>query len=96
MNTKEDTSIQESKSPPRIANSFNSEDKVLHIDHGSIQESTTTEYNGIKVHPQPTSDPLDPLNWSKLQKNTILGIVMFKYVHHIYTCSISHIYVSNI
>ncbi|RDW63117.1 putative MFS transporter [Aspergillus mulundensis] len=31
------------------------------------------------IHPQPTSDPLDPLNWSRLQKHTILGIVMFKY-----------------
>ncbi|KAL4779353.1 major facilitator superfamily domain-containing protein [Aspergillus varians] len=37
------------------------------------------EHNGIKVHPQPTADPLDPLNWSRLQKHTILGIVMFKY-----------------
>lgn len=32
------------------------------------------------VHPQPTSDPLDPLNWSRLQKHTILGIVMLKQV----------------
>lgn len=39
---------------------------------------TTVEKNGIKLHPQPTSDPLDPLNWSRLQKHTILGIVMFK------------------
>ncbi|KAL2830078.1 major facilitator superfamily domain-containing protein [Aspergillus cavernicola] len=37
------------------------------------------EQNGIRVHPQPTSDPLDPLNWSRLQKHTILAIVMFKY-----------------
>ncbi|KAL4965558.1 putative MFS transporter [Aspergillus stella-maris] len=37
------------------------------------------EQNGIPVHPQPTADPLDPLNWSKLQKHTLLGIVMFKY-----------------
>ncbi|CEL03416.1 hypothetical protein ASPCAL04571 [Aspergillus calidoustus] len=37
------------------------------------------EQDGIRVHPQPTSDPLDPLNWSRLQKNGILGIVMFKY-----------------
>lgn len=34
--------------------------------------------NGIKVHPQPTADPLDPLNWSTFKKHTILGIVMFK------------------
>lgn len=36
------------------------------------------QQDGIKVHPQPTSDPLDPLNWSRLQKNGILGIVMLK------------------
>ena len=35
--------------------------------------------DGIKIHPQPTSDPLDPLNWSTVKKHTILGIVMFKY-----------------
>lgn len=34
--------------------------------------------NEIKVHPQLTSDALDPLNWSRLQKNSILGIVMLK------------------
>ncbi|KAF7718494.1 Uncharacterized protein PECH_003698 [Penicillium ucsense] len=34
---------------------------------------------GAKVHPQPTTDPLDPLNWSKCQKHVILGIVMLKY-----------------
>ncbi|GES63888.1 MFS transporter [Aspergillus terreus] len=39
----------------------------------------TAEQNGLKIHPQPTSDPLDPLNWSRLQKHTILGIVMLKY-----------------
>lgn len=33
------------------------------------------------IHPQPTSDPLDPLNWSAFQKNSILGIVMFKWVY---------------
>ncbi|WEW56908.1 hypothetical protein PRK78_002365 [Emydomyces testavorans] len=35
--------------------------------------------NGIKVLPQPTADPLDPLNWKKWEKNVILGIVMLKY-----------------
>jgi hypothetical protein len=32
--------------------------------------------DGLKMHPQPTSDPLDPLNWSSLKKHGILGIVM--------------------
>ncbi|BCR88779.1 putative MFS transporter [Aspergillus chevalieri] len=35
--------------------------------------------DGDTAHPQPTSDTLDPLNWSRLQKHTILGIVMLKY-----------------
>ncbi|KAL4947604.1 major facilitator superfamily domain-containing protein [Aspergillus filifer] len=39
--------------------------------------SAVIEQNGIAVHPQPTADPLDPLNWSKLQKHTILGIVIY-------------------
>jgi hypothetical protein len=32
--------------------------------------------DGIALHPQPTSDPLDPLNWSTWRKNSILAIVM--------------------
>ncbi|KAF4314309.1 putative mfs transporter protein [Botryosphaeria dothidea] len=35
--------------------------------------------DGLKLHPQPTSDPLDPLNWSKAKKNTVLAIVMALY-----------------
>ncbi|KAE8154933.1 major facilitator superfamily domain-containing protein [Aspergillus avenaceus] len=42
-------------------------------------DNYTVDHNGGKVHPQSTSDPLDPLNWSKLQKHSILGIVMLKY-----------------
>lgn len=37
------------------------------------------EKDGVRMHPQPTSDPLDPLNWSSFKKHSILGIVMFKY-----------------
>ena len=51
------------------------------IDHGiQVLYQAAVNKNGIKLHPQPTSDPLDPLNWSRLQKHTILAIVMFKYV----------------
>ena len=32
---------------------------------------------GVVLRPQPTADPLDPLNWSWLKKHTILGIVMY-------------------
>ncbi|KAL9125054.1 MAG: hypothetical protein Q9217_005693 [Psora testacea] len=35
--------------------------------------------NGVRLHPQPTADSLDPLNWSTFKKHTILSIVMFKY-----------------
>ncbi|KAL2414177.1 hypothetical protein ABEF95_002271 [Exophiala dermatitidis] len=35
--------------------------------------------NGFRVHPQPTSDPLDPLNWTILQKHCIVVVVMLKY-----------------
>ncbi|KAI4180612.1 MAG: hypothetical protein LQ346_006953 [Caloplaca aetnensis] len=35
--------------------------------------------DGLKVHPQPTADPLDPLNWSSFKKNSILAIVMYLY-----------------
>ncbi|KAL8989857.1 MAG: hypothetical protein Q9169_008265 [Polycauliona sp. 2 TL-2023] len=34
---------------------------------------------GLRVHPQPTADPLDPLNWPKWRKHTILAIVMYLY-----------------
>lgn len=34
--------------------------------------------DGTKAHPQPTNDPLDPLNWSTMQKHVILAIVMLK------------------
>lgn len=34
--------------------------------------------DGLKVqHPEPTADPLDPLNWSRWRKHTILAIVMY-------------------
>ncbi|KPI39129.1 putative transporter [Cyphellophora attinorum] len=35
--------------------------------------------DGMRLHPQPTSDPLDPLNWTFLQKHSILAIIMFFY-----------------
>lgn len=35
--------------------------------------------DGIKLHPQPTSDPLDPLNWSSSRKHGILALVMALY-----------------
>jgi hypothetical protein len=46
-----------------------------HVD--TLVESAVTK-DGLKVHPQPTTDPLDPLNWSPWRKNSILAIVMIK------------------
>ena len=35
--------------------------------------------DGLAIFPQPTSDPLDPLNWTSFRKHTILAVVCFKY-----------------
>ncbi len=45
--------------------------------HDGTMDAGVTRY-GIRLHPQPTADPLDPLNWSSLQKHSILVIVMIK------------------
>lgn len=56
--------------------------KQLPVEHGTniVCGVAAVHKGGVKVHPQPTSDPLDPLNWSRLQKHVILSIVMLKYV----------------
>lgn len=43
----------------------------------TVIEGGVTE-GGLRVHPQPTSDPLDPLNWSPWRKHSILAFVMIK------------------
>ncbi|EPS32402.1 hypothetical protein PDE_07362 [Penicillium oxalicum 114-2] len=48
------------------------EEGITHI----VSDSKVT-VDGLKVHPQPTTDPLDPLNWSTFQKHGILGIVIY-------------------
>lgn len=45
--------------------------------HGMFRDTSLNNHT-TKTHPQPTSDPLDPLNWSRYQKNAILSIVMLK------------------
>lgn len=59
------------------------------LEAGSVAPLPATEENfvtrdGVRLHPQPTADPLDPLNWSSFQKHSILAIVMFKYADHLY------------
>jgi hypothetical protein len=43
----------------------------------STSNGSKLSRNGVQLHPQPTTDPLDPLNWSNLRKYTILAIVMW-------------------
>lgn len=45
--------------------------------NGSPPEDIGMVKDGMKLHPQPTADPLDPLNWSSAKKHTILAIVMY-------------------
>ncbi|KAL0638301.1 hypothetical protein Q9L58_002603 [Maublancomyces gigas] len=44
---------------------------------------------GMEVHPWPTDDYLDPLNWSKAQKWTSLGIVMWMYFLFTYITTVT-------
>ncbi|KAF4880720.1 putative transporter [Colletotrichum siamense] len=47
---------------------------------GKATHEVTITKDGFSVHPQPVQDdPLDPLNWSAFQKNSILAIVMALY-----------------
>lgn len=45
--------------------------------NGSPADDVGVVRDGMKLHPQPTADPLDPLNWSSAKKHTILAIVMY-------------------
>lgn len=78
MAEKNDPTI-ETNMPSNTASSEASKEKVdlppVLVD--TIVEGTITK-DGIKIHPQPTSDPLDPLNWSRWRKYPILAIVMIK------------------
>lgn len=44
------------------------------VQHNELLSSSR---DGVKLYPQPTADPLDPLNWSALKKHVVLGIVMY-------------------
>lgn len=48
-------------------------------DRKSIPAENAVTRDGIVVHPQPTSDSLDPLNWTSWRKHSILAIICFKY-----------------
>lgn len=50
-----------------------------HGDQKSFPGEAAITRDGFHVHPQPTSDSLDPLNWTNWRKNSILAIICFKY-----------------
>lgn len=52
---------------------------ALHGDQKPVSGDAAVTRDGIQVHPQPTSDSLDPLNWTSWRKHSILGIICFKY-----------------
>lgn len=54
------------------------QEKPLQDSEAGESYDLSVSKDGVKLHPQPTSDPLDPLNWSSFKKHTILAIVMFK------------------
>ena len=43
---------------------------------GDRMRHQSVDKHGMRLHPQPTNDTLDPLNWSKTKKHSILAIVM--------------------
>ncbi|KAL8709233.1 MAG: hypothetical protein Q9220_005976 [cf. Caloplaca sp. 1 TL-2023] len=57
--------------------SFN-EKAALGLEKGRDEDAGIVK-DGIRLHPEPTADPLDPLNWSSAKKHTILAIVMYLY-----------------
>ena len=68
--TKEKISIVERDGFPSN-NVDNEKGNVPHVVHHIVSK------DGIVLHPQPTADALDPLNWSSWKKHTILAIVMY-------------------
>lgn len=76
------------------ASDFASKEKQDGIIEGSSQTTPEVDHgvvlkHGMKLHPQPTSDPLDPLNWSTARKNSILVILMALYFEFTYLTTTS-------
>jgi len=78
----EETVINEKQSPGKKSSEISGisrpGDETPTPVEGAQVACYAVDKNGIKLHPQPTSDPLDPLNWSNFQKHTILSAVMLK------------------
>ncbi|KAK3356315.1 major facilitator superfamily domain-containing protein [Lasiosphaeria hispida] len=55
-------------------------DDTVHVSRGAITDELALSKDGFALFPQPVlSDDLDPLNWSSVQKHTILAIIMALY-----------------
>lgn len=65
-----------------IQNPHFSSSNNVDVEIGSVSHSLNTEDKPLT--PQPTNDPLDPLNWSALRKYSIVGVVCFGYFMMIY------------
>lgn len=57
------------------------DEKAVLGSDSSEAEDIGVSKDGMRVHPQPSADPLDPLNWSSLKKHAILAIVMYMLVY---------------
>ena len=55
---------------------MNDEKGIVDGGHGDSYDVGVSK-DGLKLHPQPTADPLDPLNWTSWRKHTILAVVMY-------------------
>jgi hypothetical protein len=81
ISDKGDNMVEQPGAAPKtsIQSSQDTKEKIL-LGPDAVEtviEGAVTK-DGIKVHPQPTTDPLDPLNWSTWRKSVILAIVMIK------------------
>lgn len=57
--------------------------QAAHSEHqtGRLKHGTGRNSH-IVLAPQPSEDPNDPLNWSPLKKNLILGVIFFGVIVH--------------
>ncbi|KAI6855169.1 hypothetical protein D0864_11734 [Hortaea werneckii] len=66
---------EEKKSSADVANAKDGEVQTA----SPVGVPLVKAHTGMSLHPQPTTDPLDPLNWSPVRKHSVLAIVMALY-----------------
>lgn len=57
---------------PEKTDRYSADERVTGVSNGIKRTS-----NGIKLEPQPTDSPIDPLNWSLTKKCLTLGVISF-------------------